>query len=237
MSETMGRKVQGDTHVLDDVIRAALAGRQSRFSVGDELTSRFQVEVAPFGALADTSPASFDALLELVRQHGPVALSTVDKIEPPGDFSVIRQAALLQMIWQGKPSAAVAEHARLDVRDVPDMIALTDATQPGPFGPRTIELGNYFGVRDRSRLVAMAGERLKVDGYTEISAVCVDPSFRGRGLAASLIKRLIAAIRERDETPFLHVLTSNHGAIGIYRALGFIERREMHLTVLGDARA
>jgi len=140
------------------------------------------------------------------------------------------------MIWQGEtvPNSAEA-FVRLTERDVPDMLTLAAATQPGPFGTRTIELGDYYGVRSEGKLVAMAGERMRLDGFTEISAVCVDPAFRGQGLAANLMKLLMAAISARGETPFLHVLTSNHGAISIYRTLGFVERREMHLTVLGLA--
>lgn len=226
-----------DTHALDDLIWTALTGRQSRFAVGDARVLRFSPEVAPFTAMADTSAASFDALRDLIGAHGPVALTTVGEVVPPAGFSVIRHAALLQMVWQREPdqSAALA-HVRLETRDVPEMVALTAATQPGPFGPRTVELGDYLGVRKEGRLVAMAGERMKIGGYTEISAVCVDPAFRGQGLATGLMRRLIASICARGEKPFLHVLRSNEGAASIYRELGFVERRAMHLMVLDNAQ-
>jgi len=112
------------------------------------------------------------------------------------------------------------------------MMALALETRPGPFGPRTRELGEYLGIFDGKKLVAMAGERMKVDGYTEISAVCVNEAFRGRGYAAHLTMALVSAVRSRGKTPLLHVLASNHRAIAIYRRLGFVERRDMHLTVL-----
>jgi len=129
-----------------------------------------------------------------------------------------------------------SEHVPLTEADVPEMLALIAATEPGPFGPRTIEFGGYIGVRRQGRLVAMTGQRLRASGHAEISAVCVDPAFRGQGLAAGLIRSLIATIRAREETPFLHVLTSNHVAIERYRALGFVTRRDMHLLVLERAQ-
>jgi predicted GNAT family acetyltransferase len=236
MSHVAAQRETGSTHALDNVIWTALTGRQRHLVVGNTRVLRYAPAVAPFAAMADTSPASFDALRELIEEHGPVAMTTVEALTPPAGFSVLRQTTLLQMVWQGDSAPATAlDHSRLAERDVPDMLALTAATEPGPFGPRTIELGDYRGVRRQGKLAAMAGERMKIEGYTEISAVCVDPAFRGQGLAAGLMRLLITAICARGETPFLHVLMSNEGAISIYRAMGFVERRELHLTVLGAA--
>ncbi|AXF20694.1 GNAT family N-acetyltransferase [Burkholderia pyrrocinia] len=226
----------GDAHPLDRVVWNALTGKQNHFALGNDRALRFPAAIAPFAAIADASAASFAALRELIAAHGPAALVTPDEIRPPSGWSVIRRATLLQMVWQGTldPSYA-SEHVTLAEADVPEMLALTTAAQPGPFGPRTIELGDYIGVRNEGRLAAMAGERMQVDGYTEISAVCVDAAFRRQGLAARLIRSLIAAIGARAETPFLHVLTSNQVAIERYLALGFAVRREMQLLVLGEA--
>ena len=238
MSKAAARKDINGAHPLDQVVWNALASKQSRFALGDERALRFPAAIAPFAALADAAPASFEALRGLIEAQGPVALVTPGEVLPPAGFSVTRHTTLLQMIWQGKlDPASACEHVRLSVGDVPEMVSLITATQPGPFGPRTIELGDYLGARRQGRLAAMAGERMKLDGYTEISAVCVDAAFRGRGHAAGLVKLLIAAIRARAETPFLHVLKSNHRAIALYRTLGFVERREMHLTVLEGAKA
>jgi predicted GNAT family acetyltransferase len=234
MSEVAAKTNSSSTHALDDLVWTALSGPQSRFAVGDARALRFAPAIAPFAAMVDQSPASFDALRTLVDQYGPVALTTVNEIELPAGFSVIRQATLMQMVWQREPDPAPElEHVRLGEPDVPEMMALIAATEPGPFGPRTVELGDYLGVRREGRLIAMAGERMKIAGYTEISAVCVDPAFRGQGLAIGLMRLLIAALCARGETPFLHVLVSNPGAASIYRALGFVERRALHLTVLG----
>ncbi|MGS0897151.1 GNAT family N-acetyltransferase [Burkholderia stagnalis] len=236
MSEAATTNVTRDAHPLDAVVWNALTGKQRRFALGNDRAWRFPAAIGPFAAIADTSPASFDALRELIDADGPVALVTPDEIQPPAGFSVLRRAALLQMIWQRETAPANAsEYVELTAADVPDMLALTAATQPGPFGARTIELGDYLGVRNQGKLAAMAGERMQPDGHTEISAVCVDAAFRGQGHAAGLMGSLIASIRARGDTPFLHVLTSNHVAIARYRPLGFVDRCEMHLLVMGNA--
>jgi predicted GNAT family acetyltransferase len=123
----------------------------------------------------------------------------------------------------------------LGAKDIPDMLALVEATHPGPFGARTIELGQYIGVRRQGMLVAMAGERMRLDGFTEISAGCVHPSCRGQGLAAELISALARSIASRAETSFLHVFNSNRPAIDLYLKLGFVLRRHLHLAILARA--
>src|SRR5215831_9216945 len=111
------------------------------------------------------------------------------------------------------------------------MLALTALTKPGPFQRRTVELGRYVGVEMDGKLVAMAGERLGVPGGTEISAVCTHPDYRGRGLAALVCRRVAAAIRERDETAFLHVAADNHGTRELYERLGFQTRTMIEVVV------
>lgn len=236
MREATAAHETGGTHPLDNAIWHALAGEQHHFALGDERARRFPPALAPFAGLADRSPAAFDALRELIDAHGPASLVTPDEIPTPPRFFVVWRAMLHQMTWHGTLDDAQArafEHVLLTEADVPDMLELIAATEPGPFGTRTVEFGGFIGVRRQGRLVAMAGQRLRAGGHTEISAVCVAPAFRGQGLAAGLIRSLIATIRARSETPFLHVLASNHGAIERYRALGFVLRRDMHLLVLG----
>ncbi|SEK10054.1 GNAT family N-acetyltransferase [Paraburkholderia diazotrophica] len=238
MSEAEAKRKASGIHPLDDVVWNALVATHKRFALGDGGAIRYPSDVAPYAATADSSAESFAALRSLVEAQGPVTLVTTDDIVPPPGFSVIRRAVLLQMIWQGRLDRQDEfQHVRLAVADVPEMLALTAATRPGPFGPRTIELGSYFGVRTQDELVAMAGERMTLDGFTEISAVCVDEAFRGRGHAAGLMKLLISTITARGETPFLHVFTSNRTAISLYRTLGFVDRREMHLTGLDRAQS
>jgi GNAT superfamily N-acetyltransferase len=110
------------------------------------------------------------------------------------------------------------------------MLRLVDRTKPGPFAPRTIELGRYVGVWIEGELVAMAGERLHPQGWTEISAVCTDERFRGRGLASLLVLDIGHGIRARGELPFLHASAQNTNAIRLYESMGFVLRRKRVFT-------
>lgn len=237
LSEPAAETNVGNEHPLDKAVWNALTGRQKRFAVGNDRAVRLLASVGPFAALADSTDASFDALRPLIAGQGPAALTTLNEVPLPAGFSIVRKAPLLQMVWQREPEQIAWEHIKLVERDVPEMLALTAATQPGPFGPRTIELGNYIGVRKQGKLAAMAGERMSLDGFTEISAVCVDPAFRGQGHAVGLMRLLIASICARGDTPFLHVIGSNEGAIAIYQRMGFVTRRQFHLTVVDAAQA
>jgi len=122
--------------------------------------------------------------------------------------------------------------ASLHAADVPEMLELVRQTDPGPFLDRTIELGDYLGIRRASRLVAMGGERLHFDGWTEISAVCTEPTYRGHGMASRLVGALIAGIEHRSERALLHVVTTNTNAIRLYEQLGFRERRKLTISVV-----
>jgi predicted GNAT family acetyltransferase len=165
-----------------------------------------------------------------------IALFTPHEVEPPSEFLILRRDTADQMVLTdlaAHAAGAATISVKLSETDIPEVLALVAATQPGPFGPRTIELGEYLGLRRGGALVAMVGERLRLGGFTEISAVCVDPAYRGQGFAATLVRSLVASIVARAETPFLHVFSSNRQAIALYRKLGFTLRREMHLLVLG----
>jgi predicted GNAT family acetyltransferase len=119
--------------------------------------------------------------------------------------------------------------------DVPEMMELVELTKPGPFAARTITLGSYVGVRSGGHLVAMAGERMKFDGFTEISAVCTHPDHRGQGHSSLLVRTLVRNILDRGETPFLHIFSDNVRAASLYGRLGFARRRSLTVTVLARA--
>jgi ribosomal protein S18 acetylase RimI-like enzyme len=218
------------------VIWRALTSRNRNVGEGNHLARRYFAPIAPFGATIDVTTASFQSLLALLPAGDQIALFTLEEIMPPSFFSVIQRGAVDQMVLVKTPAHVCSvPMVTLDAGDVPDMLTLVEATHPGPFGPRTIELGEYIGVRQQGILVAMAGERMRLDGFTEISAVCVHPSHRGQGLAAELISTLVRSIASRGETPFLHVFNSNRPAIELYLKLGFVLRRPMHLALLARA--
>lgn len=228
---------EDNPHPLDQVIWRALTGVQEPLAEGDERARRYPAAVAPFAATINLEPPSFQSLLALM---GPgddkIALVTQVEIEPLSPFLVLRRESVNQMVLSeadacGPPLETAV--AVLGSADVPKMLALAEATQPGPFGARTIELGDYLGVRRGDVLAAMAGERIRLDGFTEISAVCVNAAYRAQGLAADLVRALVASIVGRSETPFLHVFSSNFQAIALYQKLGFTLRRRLHLAVLG----
>lgn len=137
-----------------------------------------------------------------------------------------------QMVATREAPARIEESGfvTLGAADSPDMLALVARTQPGPFGKRTHEMGSYIGLRDAGRLVAMAGERMKMSGYVEISGVCVDDAWRNRGIAGRLVSVLRRQIEARGDTAFLHVFGHNHAAIAVYERLGFALRRTFALT-------
>jgi ribosomal protein S18 acetylase RimI-like enzyme len=233
-------KIPSEPYPLDAVIWRALTSVHESLAEGDERARRYPTAIAPFAATVDTEPGSFRSLLALVGGDDQIALFTTEEVQPPSAFSVVRRASVDQMVLEDASAYTARRGApivALGVPDGPEMLALASVTQPGPFGPRTIELGHYIGIRQQGVLVAMAGERMRLDGFTEISAVCVDSAYRGHGFAAELVRSLASSIAARSEIPFLHVFSSNHAAIALYRKLGFTLRRRVHLAVLIQAVA
>jgi predicted GNAT family acetyltransferase len=227
---------------LERVIWTALTTRQVHLGEGDALARRYLVDVAPFAALADETPAAYRALHALLQPDETVALLSQKELRPIDALQATRIGLLHRMIATHTPeaggdSAAAPDVIRLGVADTDEMLDLVQKTRPGPFGKRTPEMGNYIGMRDGGRLIAMAGERMRIDGYVEISAVCVDENWRGKGLAGRLIQVLRGEIERREETPFLHVFGENHAAIALYERLGFEVCDTLVLSRLGRAEA
>jgi ribosomal protein S18 acetylase RimI-like enzyme len=223
---------------LNRPVWSALTTGDRGFAEGGALARRFPPDIAPFGATAEDSPEAFAFLRELLGEGGRVALVTLDKLKPYHGFEVVREAPIIQMIADAETPAPAKGPMPivLGPGDVPEMLRLTEQTNPGPFGPRTHELGQYIGVRVDGALAAMAGERMRLDGAIEISAVCVSPEHRGKGHAAFLVAWLVRKLREEGAKPFLHAFTDNP-AIALYERLGFTKRKTLRLTVLARAEA
>lgn len=222
-------------HPLDRPVWNALTTRQAPLALGDGLAVRFAPDYGVFAAAADASPASLAALLALVPEKAPVVVIEAEPPPPVPGTAVQSGAVLWQMAAEGLTPAGAEpdfEILPLGEADAPEMLALARLTQPGPFFARTHQLGDFVGVRQEGKLIAMAGERMKPAGFTEVSGVCTDPAHRGRGYAGALMRVVTEAILARGETPFLHSFAHNTGAIGLYQTLGFALRREMTMTVL-----
>ncbi len=218
-------------HVLDNPVYAALTTHQAGLAVVRGRARRYPPDVAPFLAVpTDATAQDWRDGADLIGPGGFVGI--VHDGPAPDGCSEVRRFGVTQMLGSGAIGKPDPEAVILAAADVPEIFELVAATEPGPFLERTIELGTYLGLRREGVLVAMAGERMHMEGWSEISAVCTLPAFRGQRFASRLVSDLIARIRARDEQPFLHVMTSNTPAIALYQALGFTVRRTATITVL-----
>ncbi len=229
--------------MLDNPIWHALSTSHRRFAQGNALAKRYVPEIGPLAGIERQSSAAYDALRQVVPPGDSVALFLTEAPQVPKNWELSRTFAVHQMDCEsfqdvdeaGEESVAFET---LSVADVPQMLALTQLTEPGPFRKRTIELGKYLGVFSPDRqLIALSGERLRMPGYTEVSAVCTHPDYRGRGYARSLMSILIREIRKRGETAFLHVKGDNVGAIRLYESLGFRFRISFYLALVKNTGA
>ena len=228
-------------HPLDRPVWSALNTRVAPLTIRREQDGgaavRLDPEVGVFVAAADGSPAS-RALLDALCQEYPGA----GLVEPEGepiaavlpDAPVVSQASCVQMT---AVALTAGDQGDLDVSalgeaDADEMLALATLTRPGPFRRGTLRLGGFIGVRREGRLIAMAGERMKVEGYSELSGVCTHPDFRGQGLAGALSRVVVARILDRGEQAFLHAYAEHAATVAFYEGLGFSVRRRMTYTVL-----
>jgi ribosomal protein S18 acetylase RimI-like enzyme len=217
--------------VLDRPTWASLTGPHARFARIIGRAGRYDPEVAPFFALEDAAdPRCWEDLAELAGYGTEMSIAAM----PPdrARWEIRRTNATLQLVDHAVRAAHDPETIKLTSDDVADMTGLVRRTEPGPFRPRTIELGAYLGIRRNGRLIAMAGERLHPPGWTEISAVCTDPAYRGRGLAARLVRALAAGIYDRGERPFLHTMAANAPANRLFESLGFVRRKRNTIVVV-----
>lgn len=220
-------------HVLDRPIYHALTTRQAAFARSIGSARRFVADVSPFAACADDSEDALRDLAAIVPQQGNIILLQSTQPPVPAGLEIEFQAEGVQMVSEFLPPIPQAENVdELGEPDAPAMLELATLTKPGPFLARTHTLGGFVGIRVGGTLVAMAGERLKVPGFTEVSGVCTRPGHRGKGYAALLSTLVAHRIHARGETPFLHAFAANTGAIRIYEALGFKVRTRVWPTAL-----
>lgn len=221
-------------HALDNPIWNSLTTLHAHFAEGGALAKRFPPDVTTLAAMREPTVEAYSSLAQVLKGFGAALFLDQAPVIPPG-WSTIHASEILQMVCEKSEIEAESEEDPaevLTIADTNEMIALAELTKPGPFGKRTRELGHYLGIRESRRLAAMAGERLHLPGYTEVSAVCTHPDFQGRGFARHLILALMRRIMQRGEIPILHVKQENVGAIHVYEKLGFRLRRLIHFVVL-----
>jgi ribosomal protein S18 acetylase RimI-like enzyme len=231
---------QSCQHILNSPIWAALMTRHAHLRQGGVLARRYSPEMAPFAAvMSDTAVAwkEFYGLLRPGEQSSFMTLNPIENEPIPG-LQAEQVAVLHQMIATSRAPCSEPDGPvlRLNHLDAEEMLGLATNTKPGPFARGTYQMGNYVGIRERGQLIAMAGERMLIDGYVEISAVCVRDDCRGRGLAGRLVNVLRRGIEARGDTPFLHVRSNNHAAIGLYERLGFEVRQAFRLVAIRRER-
>ena len=221
-------------HGLDRPVWVSLSTYHARLAEGNDLARRFARDVNVFASSRDDSPEALTALANLVRPGESVYLLQAPRIAIPAGLTPVREAKGVQML---APSGTSFESGGDDLlplgdADAPEMLALAKLTEPGPFLSRTHVMGSFLGIRIGGRLAAMAGERMRFPGYTELSGVCTHPDFRGRGLARRLSAVVADRIQARGDQAFLHAWKSNHAAISLYESLGFILRTEVDVVEL-----
>ena len=217
---------------LDNPIWFALSTEHRLLARSHGLARRYPPDVSPLAAFLHPTQDAFADLRRLVNRGEHVALFTASPVDVPGGWQIDRSRWIDQMICESSLDSPPLAPLRLGTTDIPEMLDLTAATEPGPFLPQTIQMGNYFGIRaSDGRLVAMAGERLQSTAFAEISAVCTLPEFRGRGYARALVTFIAAQILAAGKTPFLHVKSENEAKV-VYQKIGFRLRAAIWLTVI-----
>jgi GNAT superfamily N-acetyltransferase len=227
-----------DSSPLDNPIWHALVTEQSSLALGSGPARRFPAEIGPLSGMEEPSLACYEALRSLTGPGEAIAVFYTEPPTPPAGWTMTHYDVLDQMIClepRNPESSHVPQEPKfrqLTPADIPAMLELAALTEPGPFNRRTIELGVFLGIFDSEHLLAMAGQRLHLPQFVEVSAVCTHPDARCRGYASILTIALMEEIRQRRKTPFLHVRSSNLRAIHVYEGLRFTLRRKVHFAVL-----
>ena len=226
------------TDLLDRPVWNALTSAQARLAVVTGAAVRIDPAYGPFAAARDAEAGAQAALLATLRGLDD-RIGVVERAAwpaPPGT-RVLGGGDLVQMVFEGTASEGL-DDPRIELlgeTDAHEMAALAHATEPGPWGSATHRYGDYYGIRIGGRLASMAGERLRLPGLAELSGVSTWPEFRGQGLAAALVRRVVRGLLAREDTPFLHCYAANVGAIALYEKLGFRVRAGMTFTILALA--
>src|ERR1700722_10463896 len=220
--------------ILDNPTYHAMMSGNRKLSSGSDLVRYFPREISPFVGLVDFGSARFEELVRVLPAGRGAVVVSPDEIVVPAAWKVNFHGVGLQMMGENAHGPVLDDRGFVELRSehVPAMVELATLTNPGPFGERTIEFGNFVGVFDGDRLMAMSGHRLHPSPYIEVSGVCTHPDYVGRGLGAALTDYQVGRIREMGEAPMLHVWAHNDLAIRLYEKLGFVTRRKLHFYMI-----
>ena len=216
-------------HPLDRPVWSALTTRQEKHARGDASRAlRFDPEIGPFAVAAENTDANLAGFGELIAPGGFLAVFEREHVDAPSGLVTMAEIPLFQMVTARiNPGPELPGIVALGEDDAPQMRELAGLTQPGPFFSRTHELGGFVGIKENGKLIAMAGQRLSLPGFTEVSAVCTHADHRGKGMAAALMRVVGGNIAARGDAMFLHARVTNTNAIALYEKLGFVTRAQM----------
>lgn len=216
--------------LLHNPVFNALCSGDKKFSHGTEQVKYFDAEVSPYAGFPEDYVHGFEELYQLLPAGRRILYAKPTAIQHPQGWQVQHEIEGLQFVYEGQNiiEGDFRNIVPLTTAHVDAMIELVKLTKPGPFDKRTIEFGSYYGIFENNQLVAMTGQRLHVEHYTEISAVCTHPDFTGKGYAAALMQHQLQIILGNGEQPFLHVRANNDRAVELYKRLGFRITRPMH---------
>lgn len=222
------------SHMLDRPVWNALSSRHAGLAEGGDLAKRYAPDIHPFAASRDESPESLAALAEIAASGETLIFLQADEfVLPPPGFAVTMTAFAVQMIAEQDMAKVEDERIeKLGEADAADMLELAILTKPGPFTMKAQALGDFWGIKENGRLIAMAGERLKLDGLTELSGVATHPDFQGKGLGRLMTLYAAGKIFAKGEQPFLHTYATNTLAIRLYESIGFKLRTRMNVAVI-----
>jgi predicted GNAT family acetyltransferase len=217
------------THILDRPVWSALTTRHAVLAEGGDRARRYPPSIVPFAATEEDDPESLEALEALATSGVPMVFLQGPKVVLPPGLAVVFSADAVQMVAE-RPLDRL-EDARIEPlgeAHAEEMLKLATLTKPGPFTLRAQALGHFWGIRQEGRLVAMAGERMRQTGFTELSGLCTHPDVRGHGLGKLMLRFVAGEIAARGDTAYLHAFASNTSAIALYESLGFRPRAPFH---------
>lgn len=211
---------------LDNPVWNSLSETHAEFAIDYNGTQFYNPDYCPFGGFIKS-----ESTINAVNEYSALAKNFFivgEKPEIADSLKIAKELVCLQMTIYNKIEQPIsAEIVKLTEKHNDELVELVNLVQPGYFKNKTTSLGNYFGIFKDNQLVAITGERMKMNHFTEVSAIITHPDHTGKGYAKQLITHVVNRIFEENKTPYLHVLENNIGAIGLYEKLGFITRRKI----------